>query len=84
LSKEVFIELRNKLVEHDLISTPEDNTIQKRYRRFINKLNNKVSAHKKEITNDLELLLNKNLLLLDLGFAYLNESLLKQTLILSD
>jgi hypothetical protein len=78
LPSDVFIELKGLLIRENLVSTPEDKTLRKKYRRFINELSRVIDPTRSN--EDLELLVQKNLLLLDLGFEHLLESLLKRLL----
>ena len=73
LPKDIFLILKRLLLEKKLIVTPEDNSIGKRYRKVINKL----STSDRE-NEHLELLIQKNILLLDLGFVYFIEALIKR------
>ncbi len=75
LPEAFLIEFKVKLIERDLIQTPENGSIGKHYRRFINKTSKLVDPRRSN--NELELLVQKNLLLLDLGFVYFIEELLK-------
>ena len=68
-----FVQLKQKLMHNRLVFTPEERTIGKRYRLFINRC-----AKQIEINNELELLIQKNLLLLDLGIVYLFDHLLEE------
>ena len=78
LPRNIFMELKVKLMEEDLLSTPEEKTLRKRYRRFINGASKIIDPQR---TNEaLELLIQKNLLLIDLGYIYLVESLLERLL----
>ena len=75
LPETFLIQFNVKLIERDLIQTPENGSIGKLYRRFINKTSKLVDPRRSN--NELELLVQKNLLLLDLGFVYFIEELLK-------
>ena len=78
LPKTIFIELKIELAKNDLLSTPEAKTLRKRCRRFINGMSKTVDPNR---TNEaLELLIQKNLLLIDLGYTYFIKSLLKNLL----
>ena len=68
-----FIELKGLLMRASLVSTPENGTLRKKYRRFINEVPKVVDPNRSN--EALELLIQKNLLLLDLGFEHLLESL---------
>src|SRR3989442_2912412 len=69
LPRNIFMELKVKLMEEDLLSTPEEKTLRKRYRRFINGASEIIDPQR---TNEaLELLIQKNLLLIDLGYIYI-------------
>ena len=78
LHEDMFLNLKNNLMAANLVSTPEDKTLRKKYRRFINK--NVKSIDPTRSDQNLELLVQKNLLFLDLGFTYLIDSLLKRML----
>ena len=71
LPEDVFQELKNELKKENLFSTPEDGT-QKRLRRFLTKCRDQTEGPNEQ----LQLLLQKNLLLIDIGFVYLIDSLL--------
>ena len=73
LPEDVFQELKNELKKENLFSTPEDGT-QKRFRRFLTKCREQTDSGGPN--EQLQLLLYKNLLLIDIGFAYLIDSLL--------
>jgi len=73
LPKDIFQKLKEELNKEKLFSTPERG-IRKRYRRFLIKYTNQVDPS--DINEELQLLLNKNLLILDIGFVYLIDSLL--------
>ena len=73
LPKEIFIELKGDLLKENVILSPEKG-IRKRYRRFLNKTSKEVDPD--NTNEELQLLLYKNLLILDLGFVYLIDSLL--------
>jgi len=78
LPRNIFIELKTELVESGLISTPEAKTLRKRYRRFINGLSKIIDPTRSN--EELELLIQKNLLLIDLGYVYFMENLLERLL----
>jgi hypothetical protein len=78
LPKNIFIELKIELGKKDLLSTPEVKTLRKRYRRFINGASKIIDPNRTNET--LELLIQKNLLLIDLGYVYFIESLLERLL----
>ena len=63
LNEERFIELKHALMMDKLIVTPEKGTTRRFYRRFINRC------------SGAELIIQKNLLLIDLGFLYLSQDL---------
>ena len=74
LPKDKVQELRTDLNRAQLFITLEK-SIRKRYRRFLIKIANEVDAT--NTNEELQLLLYKNLLILDIGFVYLNDSLLR-------
>src|SRR3989441_219271 len=78
LPRNIFMELKVKLMRENLLSTSEVKTLQKRYRRFINGASKIIDPQRTNET--LELLIQKNLLLIDLGYAYFTESLLERLL----
>jgi hypothetical protein len=78
LPEEMFLDLKKELMTTDLISTPEDKTLRKKYRRFINK--NVKLIDPARLNKQLELLVQKNLLLIDFGFVYFINSLLEKLL----
>ena len=74
LSKDIFIKLKEELVRNNLLSTPEVKTLRNRNRRLINDISKTVdSTRSNEI---LELLINKNILLISIGFIHILDSLL--------
>ena len=73
LPKDIFQELKEELNEEKLFSTP-DRGIRKRYRKFIIKRTEQFDSG--GLNEQLQLLLYKNLLLIDIGFVYLIDSLL--------
>ena len=75
LPKTFFVGFKGKLIENNLVQTPENGFIGKHYHRFINKTSKLLDPRRSN--NELELLVQKNLLLLDLGFVYFIEELLK-------
>ena len=76
--KNVFIELKAELMKQLLVTTPTEKSLRKKCRRFLNGLTKIVDPNRSN--EDLELLVQKNLLLIDLGFVYFIESLLKRLL----
>ena len=78
LPKNIFTELKVKLMEMDLVSTPDVKTLRKKCRRFINEMSKIVDPNRSNEV--LELLIQKNFLLIDLGYVYFIESLLKRLL----
>jgi hypothetical protein len=79
LPEYIFIELKKKMQNEELIKMPEEKTIRKKYRRFLNKL---AAGYDPARSNPyFELLIQKNLLLIDFGFIYFIEYLLKRMLI---
>jgi len=75
-SEQFFIQLKQKLMDNALVFTPDERTIGKRYRMFINKRAKFIDRTRS--SNQLELLIQKNFLLLDLGFIYLLDELLAE------
>ena len=61
-----------------LIPTPKDGTLQKKCRKFINDNVKIISPIRTD--RELELLVQKNLFLIDFGFIYFIDSLLKRLL----
>ena len=78
LPRNIFMELKVKLMRENLLSTPEVKTLRRRYRRFINGAAKIIDPQRTNET--LELLIQKNLLLIDLGYVYFTESLLERLL----
>jgi hypothetical protein len=78
LPRNIFVELKAKLLREKLVSTPEDKSLRKKYRRFINGISN--IADPNRLNEPLQLLIHKNLLLIDLGYVYFIEDLLKRLL----
>ena len=74
LSKNVFHELKEELNKEQLFSVPERG-IRKRFRRFLIKSAEQIDSG--AVNQQLQLLLAKNLLLIDTGFVYLIDSLLR-------
>ena len=77
MPKYIFSELKDLVTDHRLISPPEGGSLCKRYKRIINKFLDDKSLN---INDELRLLMQKNKFILDLGFIYIKESLLKQLL----
>ena len=80
LSLEQFIALKRLLMEKNLVNTPEERTTRKRCRTDINKLSAAINPERRDA--NIELLVQKNLLLLDLGFFHQIEELMKKLLTL--
>ena len=78
LSKDLFQELKSEIIKEKLF-LPLKKDILKRYRRFLVNTAEQVDPEGTNI--DLQLLLDKNLLLIDIGFIYLIDSLLHMLLI---
>ena len=74
LPKDIFQELKEELSEEKLFLTPERG-IRKRYRRFLIKRTEQFDSG--GLKEQLQLLLHRNLLLIDIGFVYLIDSLLR-------
>ena len=70
----IFQELKRVLVGENLSQSPIQPGVLKRYRYFITKRANVIDPTRSD--DKLQLLIYKNLLLIDLGFAYFIESLL--------
>ena len=68
-----FIDLKNNLMNEKLVLTPEKGTVRRRYRKFVNGIGPKMRN-----TNIRELLIQKNLLLIDLGFICLSEDIMAE------
>ena len=79
LSKDLFEELKEKLNTEKLFSPP-DKGVRKRYRRFLVKSVEQMDPEGKN--SELQLLLFKNLLFIDIGFVYLIDTLLNKILII--
>ena len=75
LLEDIFTELKEELIRANLVTTPEGRNIRKRHRRFIIRLAKDVDPM--HSNQKFELTVQKNLLLIDLGFIYFIESLLK-------
>jgi hypothetical protein len=77
LPRKIFVELKAKLMKENLISTPEpgEKSLRRKYRRFINGFSKIVDPNRSN--EALELLIQKNLLLIDIGYVYFIESLIK-------
>lgn len=73
--KETFKAYKKQLMDDGLVYTPDNNSIHKKVRRFINKL-----AQGKRDDEILELMIQKNHLCLDMKILYINEELLKELL----
>jgi hypothetical protein len=73
LPEDIFLELKNELKKENLLSTPERH-IRKRYRMFLIKCTEQTDSGGPN--EQVQLLLHKNLLLIDIGFVYLIDSLL--------
>jgi hypothetical protein len=80
LSKDLIKELIEELSKQNLFSTSERG-IRKRYRRFLNKSVEQIDREGANV--ELQLLLHKNILLIDIGFIYLIDSLLTKIYYLS-
>jgi hypothetical protein len=78
LSKDLIKELNEELNKENLFSLPERG-IRKRYRRFINKAVEE--ADPQGINSELQLLLHKNIFLIDIGFIYLIDTLMHKILL---
>ena len=65
-----FVDLKKNLMKENLLATPEKGTVRRKYRKFVNNIESEMRN-----TNMRELLIQKNLLLIDLGFVYLSEEL---------
>ena len=74
LPKNIFQELKEELNKEKLFSTPTERGIRKRFRRFLVKYTEQIDSE--GVNEELQLLLYKNLLLIDIGFVYLIDSLL--------
>ena len=74
LPKNAFQELKEELNKENLFSAPERG-IRKRFKRFLNKCT-EAKGSNEPLNEQLQLLLSKNLLLIDIGFVYLIDSLL--------
>ena len=73
LPKNIFMEVKNELKKENLLSTSEQDT-RKRFRRFLTKCTEQTDSGGPD--EQVQLLLHKNLLLIDIGFVYLIDSLL--------
>ena len=73
LPKDIFQELKEELNKEKLFSAP-DRGIRKRFRKFLIKRTEQLDSG--GLNERLQFLLHKNLLLIDIGFAYLIDSLL--------
>lgn len=71
----IFLQFKKYLIDRGLLSTPDENTVDKRFRRLINKTSKEMRLDRNDSV--IELSIQKNLLLLDLGFTYLNDTLLR-------
>jgi hypothetical protein len=91
LPKNIFQELKQELNKADISDLPSAEKlfsaprrgIRKRFRRFLIKRTEEIESRQagNEGTNEqLQLLLYKNLLLIDIGFVYLMDSLLRNLL----
>ena len=78
LPKNIFTELKVKLMGENLLSIPDAKTLRKKYRRFINGMSKIVDPNRSN--EALELAIQKNILLIDLGYVCFIESLLKSLL----
>ncbi len=75
LPEGIFTDFKDDLMIAKLVTTPEGRNIRKRHRRFINRRAKDVDPTR--FNQKFELAVQKNLLLIDLGFIYFIESLLK-------
>ena len=71
----IFLELKTAVIRNKLLATSEDHTDLMKIRRFIIKFANDAGQ------TSFELLLQKNLMFVDLGFSYVSDSLLAQFVI---
>ena len=78
LPKNIFQEFKDELKKENLFSNPERG-IRKRLRRFLTWCTEQIGS--RDVNEQLQLLLNKNLLLIDIGFVYLIDSLLHMLLV---
>ena len=69
LPEDIFLELKEELRKENLFTAPERGGIRRRFRIFLTKCSEQADSGG-------QLLLQKNLLLLDIGFVYLIDSLL--------
>ena len=79
LPGDIFTNLKSELMAANLISTPEEKTLRRRYRRFINRSSKAIDPTRSN--KQLEFLIQKNLLLIDLGFIYFIDNLLNKLLV---
>ena len=68
-----FIGVKKTFISRNLAKTPDNGTDQKKLRKLLNKAS-------RNNTQQVELLVQKNLLIIDLGFIYLNTELLNSLL----
>jgi len=78
LPEQIFQELKVKLKEANLMEMPDGRTLGRKYRRFINRCSKSIDPT--SMNKEFELLIQKNVLLIDLGFIYFMASLLKKLL----
>ena len=79
LPHDIFIELKEYMIRDKLLITPEDGTDLMKIRRFIQKFVNDLDPSREN--ENLELLLQKNLMFVDLGIVYVSDTLLSQFVI---
>ena len=78
LPEDIFSDLKSDLLAARLVATPEEGTLRKKFRRFINHLSSNINPIRTD--KQLELLVQKNFLLIDMGFTYLADDLLHRLL----
>ena len=79
LPQNIFIDLKEFLVRDKILNTPEEGTDLMKIRRFIQKF--VIDLDPRRENENLELLLQKNFMFVDLGFVYVSDTLLKQFVI---
>ena len=79
LPHNIFIDLKESLVQNKLIMSPQEGTDLMKIRRFIQKFANDVDPNRE--SENMELLVHKNIMFVDLGIKYVSNSLLNQFVI---
>jgi hypothetical protein len=76
LPKNIFDLLKAYLLHDKILKTPDEGTDLMKIRKFLNKFTKDLDSNRKN--ENFNLLLQKNLMFVDLGFIYISDSLLAQ------